>query len=98
MHLNTVLNRSNMGDSRRRKQWEINMALQTLDKLKVARRNKTVLGVGAGHEPTMYHLTQKCGMVVATDLYGIGGMWSGTAPADMLTSPEKYATVDFERD
>jgi len=97
MHYNTVLNRDNFEGCTRRKQWEVQMALATLKNFKAAQKNKVVLGVGAGYEPTIYHLTTKC-QVVATDLYGLGGTWEAFAPADMLTDAWKYAPVGVEVD
>jgi SAM-dependent methyltransferase len=54
-------------------------------------RDARVLGVGAGHEATLYWLTTKVGRVVATDLYEADDAWSETdSSADMLTDPGKY--------
>jgi SAM-dependent methyltransferase len=50
-----------------------------------------ILGVGAGHEATIYWLTTKVGRVVATDLYEAEDVWSDTdSSADMLTNPGKF--------
>jgi SAM-dependent methyltransferase len=50
-----------------------------------------VLGVGAGHEATIYWLTRKVGQVVATDLYQSEDAWSETdSSAEMLTNPGKF--------
>jgi SAM-dependent methyltransferase len=50
-----------------------------------------VLGVGAGHEATIYWLTTRAGQVVATDLYEAEDDWSETdSSADMLTDPGRY--------
>ncbi len=98
MQYNTVLNKDNFGDLTRRKHWEVQMALATLKNFKAAQRSKVVLGVGAGCDPTIYHLTTKCAQVVATDLYGEGGTWMQFAPGDMLTDSWKYAPVDVKVD
>lgn len=88
---NTVLNADNFGDCGRRKAWEIMMALRTLEDFGVAGEDKLVLGVGAGTEATIYHLTAKVGQVVATDLYADAGMWAGHAPKAMLDDPGRFA-------
>lgn len=98
MHYNTVLNKNNFGDLTRRKHWEVQMALATLKNFKAAQRSKIILGVGAGYEPMIFHLTTKCAQVVATDLYGEGGAWAKFAPADMLADPWKYAPADVKAD
>ena len=52
-----------------------------------------VLGVGAGHEATIYWLTRQVGRVVATDLYEAEDSWSETdSGADMLTDPGRFWT------
>jgi SAM-dependent methyltransferase len=58
-----------------------------------------VLGVGAGHEATIYWLTTKVGRVVATDLYEAEDDWSETdSSADMLTDPGKYWDGEWDAD
>lgn len=98
MQYNTVLNKENFGDCTYRKQWEVQMTLATLKNFKVASSKKRILGVGAGKEATIYHLTTMAGQVVATDLYQDAGMWADHAPADMLTEPEKYAPLGVKVD
>jgi SAM-dependent methyltransferase len=50
-----------------------------------------VLGVGAGHEATIYWLTRQVGRVVATDLYEADDSWSETdSSADMLSDPGRF--------
>lgn len=74
-----------------RKQWEVQQALRALEDHCNLTRKSTVLIPGAGHEPTIYHLSRKAGKVIALDLYEDAGMWSANAPSDMLTDPSKYA-------
>ncbi len=58
-----------------------------------------VLGVGAGHEATIYWLTTKVGQVVATDLYAADDAWSDTdSSAEMLTNPGKFWDGDWDPD
>lgn len=98
MHYNTVLHRGNAGGCRRRKQWEIQMALHALGDLGAAGENKVVLGVGAGHEATIFHLAEQCAQVVATDLYEDAGMWAGHAPKAMLHDPGRFAPAGVSFD
>jgi SAM-dependent methyltransferase len=74
-----------------RKYWEVAMTLRTFRHLGVLREDARVLGVGAGHEATIYWLTRNVGKVVATDLYESEDVWSETdSDADMLTSPGRF--------
>lgn len=88
---NRVLNVEDYPDGMtRRKQWEIARALETLITLKAATPRKTVVGIGAGHERTLYELTNHTN-VIATDRYGNAGEWRHLAPPKMLLEPEAYA-------
>ena len=75
-----------------RKYWEVAMTLRALGALGALREDARVLGVGAGHEATIYWLTRKVGRVVATDRYEVEDHWSGTGDsgADMLSEPGRY--------
>ena len=68
------------------------MTLRALGALGALREDARVLGVGAGHEATIYWLTRKVGRVVATDRYEVEDHWSGTGDsgADMLSEPGRY--------
>lgn len=52
-----------------RKDWEVGMAVLALDRGGVLGPDARILGVGAGNEPTIFHLTTRAGSVHATDLY-----------------------------
>jgi SAM-dependent methyltransferase len=75
-----------------RKYWEVAMTIRALDSFGVLRDDARVLGVGAGHEATMYWLTQRVGRIVATDRYEVDDHWSGTGDsgAEMLSDPGRY--------
>jgi SAM-dependent methyltransferase len=74
-----------------RKYWEVGMTLRAFARLGVLREDARVLGVGAGHEATIYWLTRKVGRVVATDLYETEDAWSETdSGREMLTDPGRY--------
>jgi SAM-dependent methyltransferase len=74
-----------------RKYWEVAMTLRAFRHLGVLRPDARVLGVGAGHEATVYWLTREVGEVVATDLYEAEDVWSETdSGSEMLTDPGRY--------
>lgn len=52
-----------------RKDWEVAMAVLALERGGALRPDARILGVGAGNEPTIFHLTTRAGSVHATDLY-----------------------------
>ena len=52
-----------------RKDWEVGMSVLALRQGGVLRPDARILGVGAGHEPTIFFLTTQVGEVHATDLY-----------------------------
>jgi SAM-dependent methyltransferase len=73
-----------------RKSWEVGMAALALQTLGAARPEAEILGVGAGHEATVFHLTNVVRRVFATDLYLTPGSWERTALTEMLASPERF--------
>jgi SAM-dependent methyltransferase len=74
-----------------RKYWEVAMTLRAFRELGALRPDARVLGVGAGHEATVYWLTRHVGEVVATDLYETEDSWSESdSGADMLVDPGRY--------
>lgn len=82
-----------------RKYWEVAMTARAFRDLGVLGDDASVLGVGAGHEATIYWLTTTAGRVVATDLYEAEDAWSETdSSADMLTDPGKYWDGEWNPD
>jgi SAM-dependent methyltransferase len=81
-----------------RKHWEVAMTVRALGDFGVLRRDAAVLGVGAGAERTLFHLTRHAGRVVATDLYLAPGAWERDASPLLLADPERASPVPFERD
>lgn len=73
-----------------RKDWEIAMAIRALTDLGALRHDAEILGVGAGHESTIFFLTNKVKTVFATDLYLTPGVWREFANASMLTDPGQH--------
>jgi SAM-dependent methyltransferase len=70
-----------------RKEWEVAMAARTLGDFGVLHTGAEILGVGAGHEPTVFWLTNRVGRVFATDLYLEPGVWKEFCNSSMLTDP-----------
>jgi SAM-dependent methyltransferase len=86
-------------DTEYRKYWEVAMTARAFGDLGVLRDDARVLGVGAGHEATVYWLTTKVGQVVATDLYEADDAWSETdSSADMLTDPGRFWDGEWDPD
>jgi SAM-dependent methyltransferase len=73
-----------------RKEWEVAMAARTLADFGCLHRRAEILGVGAGHEPTIFWLTNHVGRVFATDLYLEPGVWKEFCNASMLTEPGRH--------
>lgn len=70
-----------------RKYWEVAMAVRTLIYEAGLGEDAEVLGVGAGHEPTIFHLTRFVRRVFATDLYLEPGAWETQASKSLLIDP-----------
>jgi SAM-dependent methyltransferase len=82
-----------------RKYWEVSMTLRAFERFGVFREDARVLGVGAGHEATLYWLTRKVGKVVATDLYETEDSWSESdSGSEMLTDPGRYWDAPWNPD
>lgn len=99
MPYNKVLNVSDYAKNGRvcRKEWEVDMAINTLldmlysDHTLGGVNEAEVLGVGAGHEATIFRLSNYVKRVWATDLYAEAGDWKANAPTSMLVQPELFA-------
>ena len=78
-----------------RKHWEIAMAVRSLGAGGALRADAELLGVGAGNEPTLFHLTRFARRVFATDLYLAGGEWEESASAPMLTDPGRFYSAPW---
>jgi SAM-dependent methyltransferase len=84
--------------SHHRKAWEWAQGLYALKKLGLLREDATAVGVGAGIEKILFHLTNYLHMVYATDIYGEGGFSDETAYGGMLLHPERFCTIPFRPD
>ena len=69
-----------------RKYWEVAMAIRAFELGGLLDGTGTFLGIGAGNEPTIFHLTRSAKAVLATDLYDVPG-WEESANVSMLTDP-----------
>lgn len=83
-----------------RKAFEWAHCIYGLERLGALGPDRTVLGVGAGHEHILYHLANRSKLTVATDLYE--GRFIDTPEAeadpDFLTDREKYAPFPYRQD
>ena len=82
----------------RRKHWEVAMSVRALRDFGALRPDAEILGVGAGSETTVFHLTRHARRVVATDLYLAPGVWEREAHPLMMIAPERLSPVPFERE
>lgn len=85
-------------DEPHRKAWELAMGALFLRDAGVLHDGAAVLDVGAGTEPMLFWLANRCGRVVATDVYGRGRFASREAPGEMLADPAAFAPFQYRRD
>ena len=80
-----------------RKAFEWTHCIYGLEQLQALGPGRRVLGVAAGHECTLYHLANRSGLTIATDLYrgDFADAIAEEANPDFLTNPEKYAPFPF---
>lgn len=75
----------------KRKEWEVRMALDCLRDYGAVNESSEILGVGAGQEATIFHLSNDVRRVFATDLYLDAGIWKSHAPKQMMIDPSAWA-------
>jgi SAM-dependent methyltransferase len=80
-----------------RKSWEWAHMMVGLESLGAIRPDGLALGVGAGHEPPLFELTNRMRWVFATDIYGTGDFTGFEAQASMLGNPDRFARGPFNR-
>lgn len=81
-----------------RKSWEVASAVMALRQGGALHEGARILGVGAGKEVTIFHLTRHVGdggEVHATDLYVDAGIWAEHAPGQMLLDPMQCSPSGF---
>jgi SAM-dependent methyltransferase len=81
-----------------RKDWEVAMAVRSLREFGAVRPDSVLLGVAAGAEDTVFHLTRHVAQVFATDIYLNPGPWQALAPLAMLMEPAQYAPTGVDDD
>jgi SAM-dependent methyltransferase len=73
-----------------RKDWEAAMALRAFAACGLLDGTSEFLGVAAGNEPLLFHLTRVARRVYATDLYLSAGDWEPFGHASMLDDPHRH--------
>ncbi|MGI8984062.1 MAG: class I SAM-dependent methyltransferase [Acidimicrobiales bacterium] len=73
-----------------RKDWEAAMALRAFDACGLLDGGADFLGVAAGNEPLLFHLTRLARSVHATDLYLAAGAWEVFGHQSMLDDPYEH--------
>jgi SAM-dependent methyltransferase len=78
-----------------RKWWEFAQAARSLTNFGAIHRDAEILGVGAGHETTIFWATNHVRRVFATDLHLDPGVWGADARQSMLLTPGEYAFLPW---
>ena len=78
-----------------RKYWEFAQAARSLSDFGAIHRDAEILGVGAGHETTIFWATNHVRRVFATDLYLDSGVWESDASPSMLVTPDEHAVLPW---
>jgi SAM-dependent methyltransferase len=73
-----------------RKDWEAAMALRAFAACDLLDGTGEFLGVAAGNEPLLFHLTRVARRVFSTDLYLAEGDWEVFGHRSMLTDPHEH--------
>jgi SAM-dependent methyltransferase len=80
-----------------RKAWEFAMGVAALERGGALHEEAFGLSVGAGHEPVLYYLTNRCRWLFATDLYGAGSFVTRESADAMLVDPDLFAPYPYRR-
>lgn len=80
-----------------RKHWEFAQILLGLRKLGAVRPDSSLLSIAGGHEETAYLLTNEARWVFLVDIYGAGTFSGLEADAAILTDPDRFARVRYNR-
>jgi SAM-dependent methyltransferase len=89
---------SQSADRPHRKGWEFAMGGLFLQETGKLTDDAAVLDIGAGQDPILYWLANRCGRVVATDIYGEGAFAYREAGGGMLADPEAHAPYPYRAD
>ena len=85
------------GNREHRKSWEWAHMMVGLESLDALPPDGMALGVGAGHEPPLFELTNRMRWVFATDIYGTGDFTEFEAQPSMLSEPDRFARGPYNR-
>jgi SAM-dependent methyltransferase len=80
-----------------RKHWEYAHVVNGLERLGAVRPDSWLLSVAGGHEEPAYELTNHVRWVFLIDIYGVGGFSGSEAQETVLTNPDAFATVPYNR-
>ena len=80
-----------------RKSWEWAHMMAGLESLNAIPPDGLALGVGAGHEPPLFELTNRMRWVFSTDIYGSGDFTGFEGQASMLANPDRFARAPYKR-
>jgi SAM-dependent methyltransferase len=84
-------------NERHRKHWEYAHVVSGLEQLGAVRPDSWLLSVAGGHEEPAYELTNHARWVFLADIYGFGGFSGAEAQETVLTNPDAFATVPYNR-
>jgi SAM-dependent methyltransferase len=80
-----------------RKHWEYAHVVMGLERLGAVRPDSWLLSVAGGHEEPAYELTNHVRWMFLVDLYGVGGFKGAEAQETVLTNPDAFETVPYNR-
>jgi SAM-dependent methyltransferase len=80
-----------------RKHWEYAHVVAGLEQLGAVRPDSWLLSVAGGHEEPAYELTNHVRWMFLVDIYGVGGFKGVEAQETVLTNPDTFATVPYNR-
>jgi SAM-dependent methyltransferase len=80
-----------------RKHWEYAHVVAGLEQLGAVRPDSWLLSVAGGHEEPAYELTNHVRWMFLVDIYGVGGFKGAEAQETVLTNPDAFATVPYNR-
>lgn len=80
-----------------RKSWEYAQLMCGVERLGAVGPDSLVLAVAAGTERPVFAFTNRCRMVFATDIYGMGDFAAREAQSTMLVDPDRFAPFPYNR-
>lgn len=80
-----------------RKHWEYAHVVNGLHELGAVHPESWILSVAGGHEEPAFYLTNHIRWMFLCDLYGISSFSDAEAQSSVLTNPDAFATVPYNR-